>query len=300
MWSNVKHIAMLYSMTGFGKATAEAHGKKVTVEIKSLNSKQADIAVRLPSSLREVELAMRTRVAEALQRGKIDLTVSVESTSAESAQTLNIPALKAYKEQIVKMSSELGLPEPSDWHALLMRFPDSMKTETAQHADDSEVNATMTALDEAIKALVDHRRKEGEKLEDFFALRIKRIAERLAEVPRFEGERTQRVRERMEEGLANLVSVDFDRSRLEQELFYYIEKFDITEEKQRLAQHLEYFIETMDCDGSQGKMLGFISQEMGREINTLGSKSNHSELQKLVVMMKDELEQIKEQVLNVM
>ncbi len=293
---------MLYSMTGFGKATAEIAGKKVTVEVKSLNSKQADIAVRMPSSLREHELAMRTRVAETLLRGKIDLTITVESTAAEALQTINVAALKAYKEQLERLGDELGIDTPSgtEWYTLLMRFPDSMKTETVSDADDSEVKAAMKALDEALGSLTAHRRAEGEKLEDFFAERVKRIADRLAEVPKYEGERVQRVRERMEEGLTNISGIDFDRSRLEQELFFYIEKFDITEEKQRLAQHLKYFIETMQADGSQGKKLGFIAQEMGREINTLGSKSNHSELQKLVVMMKDELEQIKEQVLNVM
>ncbi len=293
---------MLYSMTGFGKATAEIPGKKVTVEVKSLNSKQADIAVRMPSSLREHELAIRARVAEVLLRGKIDLTITVETTVAETTQSINIPALKSYKRQLESLGEELGLAMPSDaeWYTLLMRFPDSMKTEAAPEADDSEVSAVMSALDGALDALTVHRRAEGKKLEDFFAVRVGHIADRLAEVPNYEGERVQRVRERMEEGLVNISNIDFDRSRLEQELFFYIEKFDITEEKQRLAQHLEYFMETMQADGSQGKKLGFIAQEMGREINTLGSKSNHSELQKLVVMMKDELEQIKEQVLNVM
>lgn len=289
-------------MTGFGKATAVVSGKKVTVEVKSLNSKQADIAVRLPSSLREHELAMRSRVAEALVRGKIDLTVTVESSGGSAAQTINIPAMKAYKEQMELMGKELGiaLPEGSEWYSLLMRFPDSMKTETMGEADSSEVDAAMKALEDALNALISHRRSEGEKLEEFFSKRVKNIADRLSEVPKYEGERVQRVRERMEEGLTSISGIEFDRSRLEQELFYYIEKFDITEEKQRLAQHLVYFIETMGAPGSQGKKLGFITQEMGREINTLGSKSNHSDLQKLVVMMKDELEQIKEQVLNVM
>ncbi len=293
---------MLYSMTGFGKATAEVPGKKVTVEVKSLNSKQADVAVRLPSSLRECELAMRSRVAEALVRGKIDLTVTVESTGGSAAQSINVPALKAYKAQIETLGKELGinLPEGAEWYQLLMRFPDSMKTETVGETDSSEVEAAMKALDEALNALISHRRAEGEKLEEFFSKRVKKIADLLAEVPKYEGERVQRVRERMEEGLASITGIEFDRSRLEQELFYYIEKFDITEEKQRLSQHLVYFIETMEAPGSQGKKLGFIAQEIGREINTLGSKSNHSDLQKLVVMMKDELEQIKEQVLNVM
>lgn len=292
---------MLYSMTGFGKGVAELPGKKITVEVKSLNSKQADIAMRVPSSLRGVELEMRNRVASTLLRGKIDVTVNVETMAGEAQQTLNIPALRQYAARIVQMRDELGLPEPNDWYTLLLRFPDSMKSEAPADADDSENAAALQALDTALKALMDYRRTEGEKLEKFFALRVERIATLLAEVPKHEGERIERIRLRMEEGLANLNGVEFDRTRLEQGLFFFIEKLDINEEKQRLAQHLEYFMQTMNGAGdAEGKKLGFIAQEMGREINTLGSKSNHSEMQRLVVRMKDELEQIKEQVLNVL
>lgn len=292
---------MLYSMTGFGKGVAELPGKKITVEVKSLNSKQADIAMRVPSSLRGVELEMRNRVASTLLRGKIDVTVNVETMAGEAQQTLNIPALRQYAARVAQMRDELGLPEPNDWYTLLLRFPDSMKSEAPADADDSENAAALQALDTALKALMDYRRTEGEKLEKFFALRVERIATLLAEVPKHEGERIERIRLRMEEGLANLNGVEFDRTRLEQELFFFIEKLDINEEKQRLAQHLEYFMQTMNGAGdAEGKKLGFIAQEMGREINTLGSKSNHSEMQRLVVRMKDELEQIKEQVLNVL
>lgn len=292
---------MLYSMTGFGKGVAELPGKKITVEVKSLNSKQADIAMRVPSSLRGVELEMRNRVASTLLRGKIDVTVNVETMAGEAQQTLNIPALRQYAARIAQMRDELGLPEPNDWYTLLLRFPDSMKSEAPADADDSENAAALQALDTALKALMDYRRTEGEKLEKFFALRVERIATLLGEVPKHEGERIERIRLRMEEGLANLNGVEFDRTRLEQELFFFIEKLDINEEKQRLAQHLEYFMQTMNGAGdAEGKKLGFIAQEMGREINTLGSKSNHSEMQRLVVRMKDELEQIKEQVLNVL
>lgn len=292
---------MLYSMTGFGKGVAELPGKKITVEVKSLNSKQADIAMRVPSSLRGVELEMRNRVASTLLRGKIDVTVNVETMAGEAQQTLNIPALRQYAARIAQMRDELGLPEPNDWYTLLLRFPDSMKSEAPADADDSENAAALQALDTALKALMDYRRTEGDKLEKFFALRVERIATLLAEVPKHEGERIERIRLRMEEGLANLNGVEFDRTRLEQELFFFIEKLDINEEKQRLAQHLEYFMQTMNGAGdAEGKKLGFIAQEMGREINTLGSKSNHSEMQRLVVRMKDELEQIKEQVLNVL
>lgn len=289
-------------MTGFGKGVAELPGKKITVEVKSLNSKQADISVRIPLALRGVELDLRQRVAASLLRGKIDVTVSVDVIAGEAQQVLNIPAIRQYAERIKEMRDALSLPEPADWYTLLLRFPDSMKSEQAPETDDAEARATMCALDEALTALKAHRRVEGEKLEGFFAARVKNIAERLAEVPRYEGERIERIRARMEEGLANLATnIDFDKSRIEQELFFYIEKLDVNEEKQRLAQHLEYFIQTMGAEGeAQGKKLGFIAQEMGREINTLGSKSNHSEMQRIVVMMKDELEQIKEQVLNVL
>ena len=291
---------MLYSMTGFGKSVTELPGKKVTIEVKSLNSKQADIAARIPSSLRQHELEMRNLISERLVRGKIDLTVSVETRGGEVSQQFNIPVMEVYKAQIEETARQLGIPEPADWFAMLMRFPDVLHVETMYEADETEVGAVMAALGDALDALSAHRRAEGEKLEAFFAKRIENISGLLAQVPMYEGERTARVRVRMEEGLAKLNGVDYDRSRLEQELFFYIEKFDINEEKQRLAQHLNYFIETMAADGAQGKKLGFIAQEMGREINTLGSKSNHSEMQRLVVQMKDELEQIKEQVLNVL
>lgn len=291
---------MLYSMTGFGKSVTELPGKKVTIEVKSLNSKQADIAARIPSALRQHELEMRNIISERLVRGKIDLTVSVETRGGEVSQQFNVPVMQMYKAQIEETARQLGIPEPADWFSMLMRFPDVLHGETLHEADQAEVDAVMAALAGALDALTAHRRAEGEKLEAFFAKRIENIGNLLAQVPLYEGERTARVRVRMEEGLAKLSGVDYDRSRLEQELFFYIEKFDINEEKQRLAQHLNYFIETMSADGAQGKKLGFIAQEMGREINTLGSKSNHSEMQRLVVQMKDELEQIKEQVLNVL
>lgn len=290
-------------MTGFGKSVKEMPGKKVTVEVKSLNSKQADIAVRIPSSLRHHELSMRAALAEALVRGKIDLTVTIETIgSSETSQTLNIPVMEAYLKQMRQACDALGIPEPADWYAMLVRFPDVLHSSTgvADELTDDEADIALGALLEAARALTSHRRAEGEKLEQFFTERISRIGNLLAQVPQYEGERIDRIRSRMDEALAKISGVDIDPGRLEQELFFYVEKFDITEEKQRLAQHLAYFIDTMAAQGAQGKKLGFIAQEMGREINTLGSKSNHSELQKLVVAMKDELEQIKEQVLNVL
>jgi len=292
---------MLYSMTGFGKAVAELPGKKITVELKSLNSKQIDIAARVPSSLRAEELAMRNLIAASLERGKVDLTIYVENVASEATVRLNVSALRAYKADVEQAAAELGIPSPADWYTVLMRFPDVIKSETPAQADDNEVEAVMTALSKAIEALMAYRRTEGEKLETFFAERIDRISELLAQVPQYETERVERIRTRMEEGLAKIHNVDYDRSRLEQELFFYIEKLDVNEEKQRLSKHLTYFVETMNApQPGQGKKLGFISQEMGREINTLGSKSNHAAMQKLVVQMKDVLEQIKEQVLNVM
>lgn len=297
---------MLHSMTGFGKSVKEIPGKKVTVEVKSLNSKQADIAARIPSSLRSHELALRSALAEALVRGKIDLTVNVETlASSQTSQCLNIPVMEAYMAQIRQACERLGIPEPADWYAMLVRFPDVMHsagsaTGGSDEADEAEVRAVAEAIAEAAEALTAHRRTEGEKLEKFFAERIRRISDLLGQVPQYEGERIDRIRARMDEALSKLSGVEVDPGRIEQELFFYVEKFDITEEKQRLTQHMIYFLDTMKAEGAQGKKLGFIAQEMGREINTLGSKSNHSEMQKLVVAMKDELEQIKEQVLNVL
>lgn len=287
-------------MTGFGKAVTELPGKKITVELKSLNSKQIDVAARVPSSLRAEELAMRNLIAASLERGKVDLTIYVENVASDASVRLNIPALRAYKADVEQAAAELGIDGPADWYTVLMRFPDVIKSETPAQADDHEVEAVMGALSEAIEALMAYRRTEGEKLESFFAERIAGIRALLEQVPQYETERIERIRARMEEGLAKIHNVDYDRSRLEQELFFYIEKLDVNEEKQRLTQHLNYFTETLEAPCGQGKKLGFIAQEMGREINTLGSKSNHAQMQRLVVQMKDILEQIKEQVLNVM
>lgn len=287
-------------MTGFGKSVTEVPGKKITVEIKSLNSKQIDIAARVPSSLREHELQMRNALAHLLERGKVDLTVYVEAVAADASMRFNIPVLQAYKREVEEMAKSLGIPVPADWYSVLLRFPDVMRSDSVTEADATEVESVMNTLNEAAEALMKFRRTEGEKLEAFFTVRIEKIRELLAQVPRFEGERIVKIRTRMEEGLAKIQTIDYDKSRLEQELFFYIEKLDVNEEKQRLAQHLNYFMETMGGPKGQGKKLGFITQEIGREINTLGSKSNHAEMQKLVVQMKDVLEQIKEHVLNVM
>lgn len=291
---------MILSMTGFGKAIAECPNKKITVEIKSLNSKQLDLSVRIPASYREKELELRNRVAARLERGKVDLAIFVESAGGDTSASLNISMMSAYKAQVEEMSRVLSIPLPADWYSVLLRFPDTMKTDLPGTMTEEESVALFRAVDDAVEALMQFRTQEGRKLEEFFASRIGNIRNLLAEVPRYEGERIAKIRTRIEEGLSKINPIDYDKSRLEQEMIFYIEKLDINEEKQRLAQHLEYFMETMAGTHGQGKKLGFISQEMGREINTLGSKSNHAEMQKLVVRMKDELEQIKEQVLNVM
>lgn len=287
-------------MTGFGKSVVELSDKKITVEIKSLNSKQLDISARVPAIFREKELEIRNRIGIRLERGKVDVTVYVETMQSEMTASLNLPALQSYKRQIEEASKALEIPVPADWYGVLMRFPDTLHADQPAAVTDEENAALLEAVDKAVEALMDYRSVEGAKLNEFFTVRIDNIRARLAEVPAFETERVAKIRTRIEEALARIDNVDYDKSRLEQEMIYYIEKLDVNEEKQRLAQHLDYFMETMAGNPGQGKKLGFISQEMGREINTLGSKSNHADMQRLVVRMKDELEQIKEQVLNVM
>lgn len=289
-------------MTGFGKSVVEIPGNKITVELKSLNSKQFDMTARIPSAYRKLELEMRRRVAARLERGKVDLICTVEHIADGLTPTaIDMTAAKAYKAQIEQMRDTLNLPEPADWYGLLLRLPEVLNADTHTEATDDEAAALLTALDQAIEGLMSHRRSEGEKLEEFFAVRLRAITEMLAEVPKWEKERVEKIYARLEDGLSKIPQVQFDRGRLEQEMIFYIEKLDVNEERQRLGQHLAYFAETMAHPSpGQGKKLGFIAQEMGREINTLGSKSNHAEMQQLVVRMKDELEQIKEQVLNVM
>ncbi|MCH5245130.1 MAG: YicC family protein [Muribaculaceae bacterium] len=291
---------MLLSMTGFGKSIVEACMKKITIEIKSLNSKQLDISSRLPGCYRELELEIRNVIAHHLQRGKVDIAISFDNLGAETPAVINKNALKSYKEQIEDISGELGIPQPENWYSVLLRLPDTIKNDVASSLSVEEKNAVTQCLREAIDSLISHRRAEGVRLEEFFQIRIDTISKHLLEVPRYEEERIQHVRARLQDGLSKIKGIEYDKGRLEQELIFYIEKLDINEEKQRLEQHLAYFIETMNGEPGQGKKLGFICQEIGREINTLGSKSNHAELQKIVVKMKDELEQIKEQVLNVM
>ena len=292
---------MIQSMTGFGRGTASSASKKITVEIKSLNSKQLDLSMRVPSYFRELEVTMRGEIASRLQRGKVDLSGTVESIVAESNAAINIELLAQYKGQVEAMKQALGLPQPDDWYATLLRLPDAIKTELKQ-IDSADEKAFRDACLEAVEALVVFRRAEGERLCGFFEGKIRNISELLDSVEPFEAGRVAKIRQRLEEQLSRLEGIDYDRCRLEQELIFYIEKLDVTEEKTRLRSHLRYFTDTLHLpDGSgQGKKLGFIAQEMGREINTLGSKANDPDMQKIVVRMKDELEQIKEQVLNVL
>lgn len=287
-------------MTGFGSAVAECANKKFTVELKSLNSKQLDLSMRSPAGYRLMEPEMRSMVAARLERGKVDLSLAVETIGGEGAVELNVPALEAYCRQIREASAALGIPEPQDWYSVLMRFPDAVKSDSSPDINEEERRVLLSTLSGALDDIVEHRAAEGRKLDEFFRVRIGRIRELLAEVPRYETERVAKIRARMQDALSSLHQVEYDKGRFEQEMIFYIEKLDINEEKQRLTQHLDYFLQTLDGKPGQGKKLGFIAQEMGREINTLGSKSNQAEMQILVVKMKDELEQIKEQVLNVM
>ncbi|MDE6612208.1 MAG: YicC family protein [Muribaculaceae bacterium] len=295
---------MLMSMTGFGKALAESPSKKISVEIKSLNSKQMDLNVLIPYTFRERELEVRSAIGRTLERGKVDVIISTENqpgAPTAPATSLNVAAMAEYRRQIAEASAALGIPEPADWHATLFRFPDVIHTEAPETADQADTEALAKAVDSAIEALMAHRRAEGIALEKFFTERIETIGSLLAQIEPYEKERVAKIRLRIEDGLSKIPVAEYDKGRLEQEMIFYIEKLDVNEEKQRLARHLSYFVETMSASRpGQGKKLGFIAQEMGREINTLGSKSNHADMQAIVVKMKDQLEQIKEQVLNVM
>ena len=292
---------MILSMTGFGKAVVIFNNKKITAEIKSLNSKQLDLAIRLPQQYREIELELRNMVAKMLERGKVDLYIYTETTDATTTTAINIPMLAAYKQQLQEMARALEIPEPQDWFATLMRLPEAIKNDAGNsELEEEEIIAIKQATEKAAMALIEFRQQEGHRLETFFRQKISNISGLLNEVGPYETERIAKIKARILDSLSKLEGVEYDHNRFEQEMIFYIEKLDINEEKLRLANHLDYFIDTLDNGHGQGKKLGFISQEMGREINTLGSKSNHAEMQILVVKMKDELEQIKEQVLNVM
>ena len=287
-------------MTGYGKSVAEYKGKRITAEIRSLNSKALDLSTRVAPIYREREMEIRAMVSRRLERGKVDFSLWVEQDEAAEAARVNLPVALAYKNEIAEASQALGIAEPADWWPLLMRLPDVVEKAPQQELTDEEWQVAAGAVETAIDALVQFRQQEGEALQRKFQEKLDRIGQLLSGIEPYEKSRVSKIRQRIEDGLAAIPAVEYDRGRLEQEMIYYIEKLDISEEKQRLANHLRYFRETMEEGHGQGKKLGFIAQEMGREINTTGSKSNLSEMQNLVVMMKDELEQIKEQVLNVM
>ena len=292
---------MIQSMTGYGKATAELSDKKINVEIKSLNSKAMDLSTRIAPLYREKEIEIRNEIAKALERGKVDFSLWIDKKDAcELITPINQDVVVAYYERIRTISETTGIPVPEDWFSTLLRMPDVMTKNDIQELSEEEWKAVHATVLQAIQSLVDFRIQEGAALEKKFREKISNIAKLLTSVDPYEKERVEKIKERITDALEKTISVDYDKNRLEQELIYYIEKLDINEEKQRLSNHLKYFINTMEDGSGQGKKLGFIAQEMGREINTLGSKSNHAEMQKIVVQMKDELEQIKEQVLNVM
>lgn len=290
---------MVLSMTGFGKATCEVGTKKLTIEIKSLNSKQLDLFSRLPNIYKEKELELRNYVAQKLERGKVEFSISMDSINGAQPNQINKTLVKSYYEEIKSLSQELGVEPPADWMRILLKMPDVMKME-ATELEETDWKIIRMAFEEAVDDLIEFRQKEGESLKKVFLQKIENIRNLLVQVEPYEKERVEKIKTRILDNLSSLKQVEIDKNRFEQEMIYYIEKLDVNEEKNRLRQHLDYFVETMNAEGASGKKLGFIAQEIGREINTLGSKSNHPEMQKIVVMMKDELEQIKEQVLNVL
>ena len=289
---------MIHSMTGFGRATLILPEKKISVEVKSLNSKQVDINTRIPSYYKEKELEVRSYLSSSLRRGKIELSIFIENTDANSQHVINKDLVKKYIHTLQEIGDE-PLPE-KDLLNIAMRLPDAMKIER-EEIDEAEWEAVMGVVKESVEALIDYRKDEGLSLEKDLKEQITTILNLYDRVPQYEQERIDTIKERISTKLQEVLeSVDFDQNRLEQEMIYFIEKLDVSEEKVRLKNHCEYFIETMKLKESNGKKLGFISQELGREINTMGSKANHTEIQKIVVQMKDALEKIKEQVLNVL
>ncbi len=291
---------MVQSMTGYGKASCEYGNKKIVVEIKSLNSKQLDVSTRISGLYREKDIEIRNELSQKLERGKVDFSLYVDNSGKESVSQINSSVVESYYQQIKTIADNIGIEVPVNWFDVLLRLPDTMKTETVE-LDENEWLEIKKIINNAIDQLTEFRLQEGKSLENVFNTKISHIAELLEQVTPYEQERVEKIKARLEENLLALSEkIDYDKNRVEQELIFYIEKLDVNEEKVRLKNHLDYFIETMQHEKSPGKKLGFIAQEIGREVNTLGSKSNHSEMQKIVVLMKDDLEQIKEQVLNVL
>lgn len=292
---------MILSMTGYGKATAEYQGKKITAEIRSLNSKALDLSARLAPAYREKELEIRGIIANTLERGKVEFNLWVEQIEGVADLPVNVDLVEAYHQKILLLCEQYGIPEPADWMTCLLRMPDVMsRTTDAPELSAEEWQVAREVVVRAVEQLMEFRRQEGNALQHKFCEKLDNIAQLLGQIEPFEKERTVKIKQRLLDALRSIPEVEYDRNRLEQEMIYYLEKLDISEEKQRLTNHLKYFRQTMEEGHGQGKKLGFIAQEMGREINTTGSKSNQAEMQNIVVRMKDELEQIKEQVLNVM
>ena len=282
-------------MTGFGKATLQLPNKKVTVELKSLNSKGLDLNTRMPSVYREMELGLRNQISQRLERGKIDFSLYIEVTGEETSSKINVPIIKGY---INQMKAVLPNADETELMKMAVRMPDALKTERDE-IDENEWKEIQKVINQALENIAAFRKDEGISLEKEFLHRIANIMTLMNNAVAYDAERVETVKTRLKTALEEL-QVNVDQNRFEQELIFYLEKYDITEEKVRLENHLNYFIETLAGTEANGRKLGFITQEMGREINTMGSKSNHTEMQKLVVMMKDELEKIKEQVLNVL
>ena len=298
---------MIQSMTGYGKAVVAFKEKKINVEVKSLNSKSLDLSTRIAPLYREKEMEIRQMITKALERGKVDFSIWIEREAGSDATPINAALVENYYRQIKTISAQTGIPEPQDWFYTLLRMPDVTSKTESEELTAEEWKAAQQAIEQALQQLVDFRIQEGAALERKFAEKIDNIEALLASIEPYEKARVEKIRQRIVDGLKEIPEVEYDKNRLEQELIYYIEKLDISEEKQRLTNHLNYFRETMREGHGQGKKLGFIAQEMGREINTTGSKSNQAEMQNIVVKMKmqnivvkmkDELEQIKEQVLN--
>ncbi|MDR2057051.1 MAG: YicC family protein [Dysgonamonadaceae bacterium] len=290
---------MIQSMTGFGKVIAELPCKKISIEIKSLNSKQMDINTRIPNIYREKELEIRNILSQAVERGKVDFYLTIEYAGAANPSRINQAVIESYYEQIKEIAVNLNITIPSDWFSVLLRLPETIKTDVSEW-DENEWKVVKEAIFQALKAFNEFREQEGLMLEKIFASKINIIRVLLTEIEKYEQERILHIKTKIQEAIKKLEINNYDENRFEQEMIYYIEKLDINEEKTRLDNHLQYFIETMDKEKKQGRKLGFIVQEIGREINTLGSKSYQAEMQKVVVQMKDELEQIKEQILNVL
>ena len=291
-------------MTGYGNAVADYQGKKIHVEIKALNSKALDLNVRIATLYREKEMEIRQIVSEKLLRGKVDVTIWVEKSLQDLAQPINQQVVNSYYQQIRQMSEQMGIDstdiKATDWMTVLLRLPDAMTATEVEVLSDEEWGILRENVLKALDELIAFRKQEGKALQAKFTEKVDNIEQLLLSIEPFEKSRVEKIRLRIIESLEKLALADYDHNRLEQEMIYYIEKLDINEEKQRLKNHLDYFRQTMEAEPGQGKKLGFIAQEMGREINTTGSKSNQAEMQNIVVKMKDELEQIKEQVLNVL